>query len=104
MQTLKTRSIAAVATVAATFLTVAAATPLRAETVSVPVSVADLDLSTKAGSTMLDRRVAIAATSICGQADAMNRFRVAHCRAEVLKSAQSSIKSLRTTPVALAAR
>lgn len=106
MQTLKTRSIAGIASLAATAATIAFAAPVRAETVSIPVSYADLDLSTPEGARTLDRRVARAADKICGQSVTGDRFRPARCRAEVLNSAAVRIAEVRTktAPVALAAR
>jgi len=89
MLTLKTRSFAGLATVAATLMTVAFATPSYAETVTTAVRYADLDLATDAGKAALDKRIWQAAKQVCGEMDQMNKFQVAACRHRALASARN---------------
>ena len=105
MYNLKIRSIAASAATVATFLTLAAATPLRAETVKVPVAYGDLNVQSDAGATELQHRLHRAASLACGQEDAGNRFQVAQCRRDAVSGAkaQLAMKS-QGTDVQLAAR
>ena len=106
MLTFKNRSLAGSAALVATLITIAAATPVRAETVSVPVAYGDLDLSTPAGVATLDRRVRRAADRICGIADIATRVQVAQCRHEVLASAHADVRTAqaRQAAIVLAAR
>ena len=90
MQSFK-KMIAGSAALVATFVTVAAATPLRAELVRVPVAYGDLDIASKAGASELHARIARAARVACGQTDAGNRFQVASCRVQAVKSAQAQL-------------
>ena len=57
------------------------------------VQTADLDLSSKAGARILDRRLVIAAREVCGtasDADLVGKNRVAACRDEVLSEARAT--------------
>ena len=57
------------------------------------VRVADLDLSSKAGVRLLDRRLVSAAREVCGtasDADLVGKNRVAACRDEVLAEARAT--------------
>ena len=90
MQSFK-NMIAGSAALIATFATVAVATPLRAEPVRVSVAYGDLDINSEAGASELHARVARAARAACGQADAGNRFQVARCRIQAVKSAQGQL-------------
>jgi len=92
MLNFKSRSIAGVATLAATMMTIAIAAPVRAETVSVPVSYADLDLATTAGKSALDHRINHAADVVCGASDQTNRFAVASCRSKAIASARDAAR------------
>ncbi len=106
MLTFKTRSIAGTAAVVATLLTVAVAAPVRAETVNVPVSYADLKLDTQAGIDTLERRVDRAADRICGRSQTGNSIQVSRCRQAVLTSVKPDVDAVlaRHAPVVLAAR
>lgn len=75
----------------ATFVTVAAATPLRAEQFQVPVAYGDLDIASPAGASELQLRIARAARVACGQSDAGTRIQIATCRIQAVKSAQSQL-------------
>jgi len=90
MQSFK-NMIAGSAALVATFVTVAAATPLRAEPIGVPVAYGDLNIASDAGASELRTRIARAARVACGQADAGNRFQVGICRAHAVKSAQDQL-------------
>jgi len=87
MLTLKTRSIAGLATVAATLLTVAFAAPGYAQTMTAEVRYSDLDLGTAAGRAALDKRIRHAASAVCGEMDRGNKFQVAECRRKAIESA-----------------
>jgi len=65
MDSIKKRSIAGTAALVATFITVALATPLRAEPVAVKVAYGDLDVSSKAGAVELRSRIRQAAAQVC---------------------------------------
>jgi len=71
----------------ATFVTVAAATPLRAETMSVPVAYGDIDIGQPSGAAVLDARIRRAARLACGPEDVGNRIAIARCRADAVESA-----------------
>jgi UrcA family protein len=92
MLNFKSRSIAGVATLAATMMTIAIAAPVRAETRSVPVRYADLDLGTAAGKSTLDRRIDHAADIVCGASDQVNKFDVANCRSKAIASARNAAR------------
>ena len=92
MLNFKSRSIAGVATLAATMMTIAIAAPVRAETRSVPVSYADLDLATTAGKSTLDRRIDRAADLVCGASDQGDKFDVANCRSKAIVSARNAAR------------
>ena len=96
-------SLVASAAAFATFVTVAASTPLHAETLK--VAYGDLDVSSPAGAAELRGRIHRAAYRVCGQEDAGTRFAVAACRAQAVKSAQAQL-ALKTgrSDVRLAAR
>ena len=88
MLTLKTRSIAGLATVAATVMTIAFATPSYAETVTSEIRYSDLDLGTDAGKAALDKRILHAAKAVCGEMDQINKFNVMACRTKAIASAR----------------
>lgn len=75
----------------ATFVTVAAATPLRAETVAVPVAYGDLNIQSEAGAAQLDARIRRAAYEVCGQADIGTSIKVANCRHEAIGTAKAKL-------------
>lgn len=106
MRNFSTRPVAATAAAIATFLTVAVATPVRAETISVPVSYADLDLSTDRGAAILHRRISQAVTTICGPARITSRPAVANCRRDAFSATQAEVFAAvsRPAPLALAAK
>lgn len=90
MQTIK-NTIAGTFAIVATFVTVAAATPLRAEPVSVPVAYGDLNIASDSGATALDARIRRAAVQICGQADVGSSIKVANCRREAIGAAKAKL-------------
>lgn len=90
MQSFK-NMVAGSAALVATFVTVAAATPLRAEPVRVAVAYGDLDIHSEAGAAELQTRIARAARTACGPSDAATHFQVAKCRTLAVKSAQSQL-------------
>jgi UrcA family protein len=83
------RSFAASAAAVATFVTLAAATPLRAEPVK--VAYGDLDISSPAGASELQARIGRAARLACGQDDAGTRIEAAICRQKAIKSAEAQL-------------
>jgi len=82
MTKLTNRSIAAVAAVFATIVTVSAAAPAQAAPASIEVGYADLDIRSEAGAEALQRRIDRAASRIC--VDAGGPLVVARCRANVV--------------------
>jgi UrcA family protein len=104
MLNLKNRSIAGSFAIVATMITVAAATPLRAEAPSARVAYADLDLGTQAGVDMLNSRIQRAASHVCSD-NSGNHIAEANCRSKAVASAQSQVASVtRTDGIQLAAR
>ncbi len=87
MFNLKIRSIAASAAAVATFITVAAATPLRAEPVK--VAYGDLDISSPAGAVELQARIRHAAKIACSQDG--TQLQVVVCRQQAVKSAATQL-------------
>lgn len=105
MTNLKNRSIAGTAAMLATMITIAAATPVRAETVSIPVSYSDIDISTPSGAAVLRSRISNAADRICGVTAPVERLRAAACRQSVLRSAHAELAARQEAQlVRLAAR
>jgi UrcA family protein len=90
MQSFK-NTVAGTFALVATFVTVAAATPLRAETVSVPVAYGDLNIQSEAGAAQLDARIRRAAREVCGQADRGNSIKVASCRHDAIGAAKAKL-------------
>ncbi|MBD3759906.1 UrcA family protein [Rhizorhabdus sp.] len=90
MQSLK-NTVAGTFAVVATFITVAAATPLRAETVSVPVAYSDLNVHSEAGAAQLDARIRKAAYQACGQSDVGSIIKVASCRRDAIVAAKAQL-------------
>jgi UrcA family protein len=84
------RSLAGTFALVATMLTLAAATPLRAEAPSVKVAYGDLNLGTQAGVDALDSRIHHAARKVCAD-NSGDRMAVAQCRSTALKSARSQV-------------
>jgi UrcA family protein len=103
MLNLKTRSIAGTFAIAATMITVAAATPLRAETPSVRVAYGDLDLGTQAGVSVLNSRIRRAADRVCSD-NRGNSIEEAGCRSKAIASANSQVALVRTDSLHLASR
>ena len=92
MLNLTNRSIAGTAALVATMITLAAATPLRAEAPIVKVAYGDLNLATQAGLDALDGRIRRAARKLC--ADEGNFAAVARCRDAALASARSQVATV----------
>jgi UrcA family protein len=103
MLNLKTRSIAGTFAIAATMITVAAATPLRAETPSARVAYGDLDLGTQAGVSALNSRIRRAADRVCSD-NRGNPIEEARCRSQAIASANSQVALVRTDSLHLASR
>ncbi|MGV3769870.1 MAG: UrcA family protein [Sphingobium phenoxybenzoativorans] len=101
MLTIANRSIAATAAVFAAVLSVTAVSPVRAETVRVPVSYSDLDLSSPADAATLNRRISHAADQVCGTNDRINRFRVAECRKDAIMNAKANLKVAQSAPAGI---
>jgi UrcA family protein len=103
MLNLKTRSIAGTFAVAATMITVAAATPLRAEAPTAQVAYGDLDLGTQAGINTLNGRIRRAADRVCGdnRGAAMEELR---CRSNAIAGANAQVALVRTDKLHLASR
>jgi len=90
MQGLK-NTVAGSFALVATFVTVAAATPLRAEPVGVPVAYGDLNIRSEAGAATLDARIRRAAHEVCGSADVATSIRVANCRHDAIDAAKAKL-------------
>lgn len=90
MQTLK-NTVAGTFALVATFVTVAAATPLRAEPASVPVAYGDLNIRSEAGAARLDARIRRAAHEVCGRADVATSIKVANCRQDAIGAAKAKL-------------
>jgi UrcA family protein len=104
MQSFK-NTIAGAFAVVATVITVAAATPLRAEKVSVPVAYSDLNLHSEAGAAQLDARIRKAAYQVCGRADIGTSIKVANCRRDAIGAAKSKLAAhMEGSDLQLAAR
>ena len=88
MQTIKNRSIAAFGAVVATFATVAAASPARAETSAATISYAGLDLGSTEGNAIVERRIRTAAVKVCGPLELRSRNQVLACRREAIAVAR----------------
>lgn len=89
----------------ATFVTVAAATPLRAETVAVPVAYGDLNIQSDTGAAQLDARIRRAAYEVCGQSDAATHIKAANCRRDAIDTAKAKLAMARqASELQLAAR
>ncbi len=94
MQTIRTRSIAALGAIAATFAIVSFASPAQAETVS--VSYRDLDLHSASGQTALRYRIKAAAAELCGPDAAPLRTEARTCRRDAVARAMASIPAAQT--------
>ena len=95
-----TRILSALAAAGLTAITLAAATPLYAQSLDdqVQVRIADLDLSSDKGAAIFDRRVRAAARQICGCMPTTNlnlQRQVADCQAEVAANAKQELASSR---------
>jgi len=107
MLDLQNRSLATIGAILATFATVVAASPARAEPGSANASVRirynDLDLASRAGASTLEHRIHVAARRVCGAEDAMMHRAVARCRREAVARAAASLPAAQAA-VLLAAR
>lgn len=103
MLNLKNRSIAGTFALVATMITVAAATPLRAEAPSVKVAYGDLNIHSEAGVATLNSRILRAASHVCAD-NSGNRIEEANCRSKAVASARSQLALSRTSNVQLASR
>lgn len=105
MISFKNRSIAGTAAAIATMITIAAASPLRAETVSIPVAYGDLDLSRPAGVAAVRTRIHRAVDRICGQPTGGDRLRIAACRRNISATANRELaQRIASESIQLAAR
>jgi len=91
MQTIKNRSIAAFGAVLATFATVAAASPARAESSAATISYAGLDLASAQGTAIIERRIRLAVARVCGPLELRARNQVLACRREAIANAKASL-------------
>lgn len=94
--TIRARAIAGSAALLATVVTIAAASPVRAEAVGVErvealVAYGDLDLRTEVGRATLDRRIRFAADTVCGPLQPSTRFHVQSCRRDAVARAQANV-------------
>jgi UrcA family protein len=103
MPTIKNRSIAAFGAVLATFATVAAASPARAESRSVVISFNDVDLTSALGNAVVDHRIRSAAARVCGPMELRARRQILACRREAIANARASLPGA-DRPVMVAAR
>jgi UrcA family protein len=103
MQTIKNRSLAAFGAVLATFATVAAASPARAETRTVVMSFSGVDLGSASGQATVDRRIRTAAIRVCGPMEFRSRNQILACRRDAIANAKVSLAGV-DRPVMVAAR
>ena len=104
MKTIK-NTVAGTFALVATFVTVAAATPLRAEPVQARVAYSDLDIRSEVGAAKLDARIRRAAHEVCGQSDIANSIAVATCRHQAIGNAKAKVALASQVPaIQLAAR
>ena len=96
MITFRTRSIAALAAVAATFVTVSASAPAEAQTFTAAVHYDDLDLNSPADAARLHRRIRTAANEVCGPQNAMFHMQIAECRRTAIARAEAAVPAQRT--------
>lgn len=101
MLTIANRSIAGAAAVFGALLSVAAANPAQAETISIPVSYSGLNLSSSADAAVLDRRISHAADKACGVNEQYNRFQVAKCRKAAISNARADLKIAQAAPTGI---
>lgn len=84
--------------VAAAFAVPAVATETGFEQAQVRVSTADLDLSSAAGQRMLEKRLSLAMTRLCGTPVFQTRDELAHldaCQADAMQAASPQIEAAR---------
>ena len=93
MMTIRTRSIAALGAVAATFATVSASSPAQAETYTAAVHYDDLDLSVPTDAAKLHRRIRAAADAVCGPQEVQMRYTIAACRSSAIAGAEASVRA-----------
>lgn len=103
MLTFTNRSLAGTAALVATMLTLAAATPLRAEAPSVKVAYGDLNLGTQAGVDALNSRIHHAARKVCTD-NSGNYAAVATCRSHAVATAKAQVAMVKASDVQLASR
>lgn len=104
MQTIK-NTVAGTFAIAAAFITVAVATPLRAEQVSVPVAYGDLNVTSDKGAAALEARIGRAARIACGYSDVGNSLQVATCRRDAVENAKAKLAMVQSgAQLKLAAR
>jgi UrcA family protein len=96
--------------ITAAFLAAFAAIPAAAQTFATrPVPNADLDLGTRAGRAMLDRRIAVAVESVCGSyasAASTETREIDRCRAAARNGVETQLAALqqRNSRLALSSR
>jgi UrcA family protein len=103
MLTIKNRSLASFGAVLATFATVVAASPAKAEPATARVRLADIDLASQAGAETLERRINLATARVCRSQDPMMHRAVSQCRREAATRATASLPASHAE-VLLAAR
>lgn len=104
MKTIK-NTLAGTFALVATFITVAAATPLRAEPAQARVAYSDLDIRSEAGASKLDARIRRAAHEVCGRSDIGNSIAVAACRHQAIDNAKAKVAvAVQGSEIKLAAR
>jgi UrcA family protein len=84
-------TVAGTFAIVATLVTIAAATPLRAEPARVAVAYGDLDLSSAVGASQLDARIRRAAEDVCGRPDVGTSIEVAACRQKAVMGAKATL-------------
>jgi len=98
-------TVAGTFAIVATFVTIAAATPLRAEPVRVAVAYGDLDLASAVGASQLDARIRRAAEDVCGRPDVRTSIEVAACRQKAIVGAKARLaQAAPAADIKLAAR
>ncbi len=102
MQTIRNHSIAALGAIVATFVTVSAAAPARAETATTTVSYQVLDLHSAKGMTSLRHRIEAAAARVCGFDVPPLSAEIQTCRRDAIARALASIPAPKTATLVAA--
>jgi UrcA family protein len=109
MQTIRSRTIAALGALLATSVSIVAVNPAHAATFDATasdqvrhstVSVAGIDMASPGGRAILDRRIRTAATLVCGGIDRAAPRSFLLCRRQAIADARASLNAVTTQQLA----